>query len=234
MSENRNSFLESIKVDLGACIDTFNSYKFGFRDIFFAQALDQHIAISKAFNDLDFYTVVRIKSFTSTINKLKQKGIENVYDIHGIKHVLRNVNKNYCYEIQHFLEKFYSLNNINLIDSRTKDYIASPKSNHYQAIHQSAIVPNENGRRFEVQIKTDLMEKIAKFGEASHANYYKPRVLGNYPTTKVPEYMIIRNNEDGSVSHLLTFEECFQYFYNISFQDYINLKTNDKSETMLP
>lgn len=228
MSENRNSFLESIKVDLGACIDTYNAYKFDFRDAFFAQALEQHMAISKAFEHLDFYTVVRIKSFASAMDKLKQKGIDNVYDIHGLKHVLRSVDKSYCYKLQHFLEEYYALNNIELLDARTKDYIANPKSNHYQAIHQSAMVLGENNRRFETQIKTDVMERIAKFGEASHSDFYKPRVLGDYPTTKVPEYMVIRNNKDHIQSHVLTFAECFQYFYNIDFKEYIDSKQKDR------
>lgn len=227
MSEFRNSFFDSLKVDLGACIDTYNAYKLKFRDAFFAQALEQHIAISKAFPSLDFYTIARVKSFASAMDKLQEKGIENVYDIHGLKHVLRNVDKNYCYKLQAFLREYYVLHGIELLDSRTKDYIAKPKSNHYQAIHQSAIVSGEDNRRFELQIKTDIMEKIARFGEASHADFYKPRELGDYPTTKVPEYMVIRNNKDNIQSHILTFAECFQYFYNIDFKNYIDSKQKD-------
>ena len=222
MSEKRNPFLESLKVNLAGLIDTYNKYKFDLKDKFFEQALSQHEAIAQAFPDLDFYTVARIKSYESSMNKLKNKGVKNVYDIHGVKHVLRGADSDVCYKVKEFLEtEYYPSKNIKLVKSRTKDYIANPKSNHYQAIHQSA---NDNGRRFETQIKTDLMEKIARFGEASHADVYKPRTLGNYPTTKVPEYMVISGKQ---VRHL-TFEECFQYFYNINFKEYVASQQKDR------
>ena len=223
-----NAFRKSLEFDIANCYDEYPRYAFDFKKAFFHQAFDNYCAIRKQFPELDFYTICRIKSFHSTLQKASEKSLDRIYDIHGIRHILCSVNDDmnestlisYCYRLQHFLEKYYKQTGICVIDDRTKDYIATPKENGYQAIHLSAYVPGESSRRFETQIKTEHMNEVAKYGLANHAAKYKPRNLGKHPTISVPSYSIIHEVGGHPVMDELSFEDCFQYFYNISYQDY--------------
>lgn len=231
MSENRNEFLESLQFDISSAIEEYSKYENEYKDDFYKQAIDVHKAIQEAFPGLDFHTVCRIKSFDSTLGKAKRKTLDKVFDIHGMKHIIHSVHGDtdeailmgYCYKLKDFLEKYYSQSNV--VISRLKDYITSPKENGYEAIHLSGVVVSQNNRRFETQIKTAEMEKIAKYGSANHAEKYKPRDFGRYPLAKVPQYMTIITSNDGTItSYRLTREECFQYFFNRPYKDYLNQK----------
>jgi len=54
---------------------------------------------------------------------------------------------------------------------RFKDYIAQPKPNGYQSLHSTLFCKEEEGRTFEVQIRTQQMDREAEFGVAAHWNY---------------------------------------------------------------
>lgn len=169
----------------------------------------------------------------ATLEKAKRKGIENIYDIHGIKHIIIAIKGNdneslltdYCYKLENFLQDYYHSCSIELISERRKDYISTPKDTNYQAIHLSSR-DSKNGRRFETQIKTKQMEKTAKFGSASHASIYKPRNLGKTPLAKLPTYLPIVTFEDGKpMVYELPQDVAFQYFYGMPY-DTNYLKTN--------
>src|SRR5699024_249846 len=49
------------------------------------------------------------------------------------------------------------------------DYIARPKPNGYRSLH--TVVADEQGRRFEVQIRTKEMHHFAEYGMAAHWRY---------------------------------------------------------------
>lgn len=228
----RNDFLESIKFDIAPAIEEYSKYLYDYKQNFYKQAFGAHIAISKIFPEIDFHTICRIKSFNSSLNKAKHKGLDRVYDIHGIRHVINSVSENdneelltkYCYKIKRYLEGYYSSLGIQIAHNREKDYIASPKENGYQAIHISGFVPNDFGRRFETQIKTTKMDEYAKYGNANHAEKYKPRALGKNPLANVPRYAVIRNIDGNPVMHELSENDCFQYFYNVPYDKYIEIK----------
>lgn len=146
MSTNRNDFLESLQFDIAGAIDTYSKYSVGdYKKDFKNYALAEHLAILQAFPGLKLHTMCRIKSMNATLQKAQHKGIDHIYDIHGIKHIIIDVNGNddetvlidVCYKLEKFLQAYYSSNNINLISDRRKDYITTPKDTNYQAIHNS-------------------------------------------------------------------------------------------------
>lgn len=236
MNLNRNEFLENLHFDIAPAIEEYSNYLTEYKKLFYTQAHDVHQAIQKAFPTMDFHTICRIKSFDSTLDKIKRRTKEKVFDIHGMKHIIHSVDGDtsepvlmaYCYKMKSFLENYYS--NLGIEISRIKDYIASPKESGYEALHLSGKVLNENSRKFETQIKTVKMEEIAKHGSANHAEKYKPRQLGNYPIAKVPHYLTIFTSDDGQIlSHELSLSERFQYFYNIPYETYLeNIKNENQ------
>ncbi len=232
MKEQRNDFMETLRFDVASSIETYSMYLYEYRNQLKAQAVAIHSAIMEEFPELDFTTICRIKSFDSTMDKIKHKGLDKVYDIHGLKHIIYSVNDSidesllikYCYILRNFVKDYYKKKGCQIPSQRIKDYILDPKDNGYKALHLSG---QKGDRKFETQIKTAKMEQIAKYGNAKHSEIYKPRALGKNPILKLPRYFTVVTQNGAPVVKELTLAECFQYFYNIPYDEYVKSMNED-------
>lgn len=100
-----------------------------------------------------------------SINKkmiTKNKHFEEILDLLAIR-IVTQTELN-CYEILGYIHATYRP-----IPGRLKDYIAVPKMNMYRSLHTTIVGPD--GRIYEVQIRTEEMDKIAERGVAAHWAY---------------------------------------------------------------
>ena len=115
-------------------------------------------------NKIEFRIFGRSKHLYSIYNKMtkKHKRFEEILDLLAIR-IITKTELN-CYEILGYIHAKYKP-----IPGRLKDYIAVPKPNMYQSLHTTII--SEDGKIFEVQIRTEEMDDIADRGVAAHWRY---------------------------------------------------------------
>lgn len=119
--------------------------------------------------DLDYTITGRNKSIYSIYKKMVNKGVsfDEVYDRFAIRIVYK------CPEEQ---EKFCAWKIYSIVTDkfhpnpgRLRDWIATPKSTGYEALHITVMGP-EN-RWVEVQIRSERMNELAEKGYAAHYKY---------------------------------------------------------------
>lgn len=92
-----------------------------------------------------------------------------------------------CYYVQHVLRDYWPVAD----KSHVKDYVRYPKPNGYQSLHYTSAI-NSHGQTwpFEIQIRSQVMHRIAEFGLAAHWDYKlgnkKIELLPPSPKKEVP------------------------------------------------
>jgi guanosine-3',5'-bis(diphosphate) 3'-pyrophosphohydrolase len=118
---------------------------------------------------IDYVLKGRPKSIYSIRRKMKAQNVsfDEVYD----KFALRIVYKSNPHEEKFVAWKIYSIvtDHYRPSPSRLRDWISSPKSTGYEALHITVMGPK--GRWVEVQVRSERMDEIAEKGYAAHYKY---------------------------------------------------------------
>lgn len=112
----------------------------------------------------------RIKSHYSIHKKMRAKdcNLDGLYDYYAFRIITDTVLN--CYKVFGLLH-----GNWRHVPHRIKDFIATPKPNLYQSIHTTLI--SEEGTKFEVQVRTHAMHRLAEEGVAAHWTYKNGRLI---------------------------------------------------------
>ena len=131
----------------------------------FARKISEKLKTEK----LDFKINGRSKSIYSIRNKMFKKNIniDEVYDRFAVRII---------YDAKPVLEKLIAWKIYSIVTdvyrpnpTRLRDWISTPKSNGYEALHITVVGPNK--RWIEVQIRSTRMHEIAERGYAAHYKY---------------------------------------------------------------
>lgn len=118
---------------------------------------------------IEFSLKGRPKSIYSIRRKMKAQGVtfDEVYD----KFALRIIYKSKVNDEKFLAWKIYSIvtDHYRPSPSRLRDWISSPKSTGYEALHITVMGPK--GRWVEIQVRSERMDEIAEKGYAAHHKY---------------------------------------------------------------
>ncbi len=111
----------------------------------------------------------RPKSIFSIRRKMQRQGVsfEEVYDKFAVRIIYKSGLKNekfLAWKIYSIVTDYFRPN-----PTRLRDWISSPKSTGYEALHITVMGPK--GRWVEVQIRSERMNEIAEKGYAAHYKY---------------------------------------------------------------
>ncbi|WP_299161123.1 RelA/SpoT family protein [uncultured Eudoraea sp.] len=118
---------------------------------------------------LEYYIKGRMKSIYSIRKKMVSQNVtfDEIYDKFAIRIIYRSDKQNekfIAWKIYSIVTDHFTPNPI-----RLRDWISSPKSTGYEALHITVMGPE--GKWVEVQIRSERMHEIAEKGYAAHFKY---------------------------------------------------------------
>lgn len=135
----------------------------------YIKSISEILSQSMVNEGIDFVIKGRPKSIYSIRRKMKVQGVtfDEVYD----KFALRIIYKSNLHDEKFIAWKIYSVvtNHYRPSPSRLRDWISSPKSTGYEALHITVMGPL--GRWVEIQVRSERMDEIAEKGYAAHYKY---------------------------------------------------------------
>lgn len=151
------------------------------REQFIAQTVRQ---LSVALEKMEIVADItgRPKHIYSIYNKMRQKELDfsQLFDVRAMRIIVQTERD--CYSALGLVHELW----VPMADE-FDDYISRPKPNGYRSLH--TVVADENGRPFEVQIRTRAMHEFAEFGMAAHWRYKEsPRPGANEATAATGQY----------------------------------------------
>jgi GTP diphosphokinase / guanosine-3',5'-bis(diphosphate) 3'-diphosphatase len=106
----------------------------------------------------------RAKHLYSIYGKIKNRGynFDEILDLIAVRVIVPRVED--CYHALGVIHMIYTP-----LEGKFTDHIATPRSNMYQALHTKVFGPE--GRKVEVQIRSEAMDRTAEIGVAAHWRY---------------------------------------------------------------
>lgn len=135
----------------------------------YIKAISDILSTSLQEEGIEFTMKGRPKSIYSIRRKMKNQGVtfDEVYD----KFALRIIYKSNPHDEKFIAWKIYSVvtDHYRPSPSRLRDWISSPKSTGYEALHITVMGPK--GRWVEIQVRSERMDEVAEKGYAAHYKY---------------------------------------------------------------
>lgn len=135
----------------------------------YIEAISTVLKTSLDLEGVEYIIKGRPKSIYSIRRKMQAQNVsfDEVYD----KFALRIVYKSNTHDEKFLAWKIYSIvtDHYRPSPSRLRDWISSPKSTGYEALHITVMGPK--GRWVEVQVRSERMDEIAEKGYAAHYKY---------------------------------------------------------------
>jgi len=128
---------------------------------YIVDVLNEHIRASGV---RSFSVNGRSKHIHSIYKKMKRKNVslDEIYDATAVRILVETVEQ--CYDVLGMVHSLWKQ-----VPAEFDDYIINVKSNGYQSLHTA--VEDQEGRVFEVQIRTFHMHELAEMGVAAHWKY---------------------------------------------------------------
>ena len=165
----------------------------------------------------------RPKHIYSIVKKMRGKSLdfEQVFDIRALRVVVPASDD--CYGVLAWVHAHFMP-----VPEEFDDYIAKPKANGYQSLH--TVVRDEQGRAFEIQIRSRAMHDHAEHGVAAHWAYKEAGAKGYAGVSATSEY----DAKIAVLRQLLAWERDLSGSHQGLFDDRIYVLTPDAAIVELP
>uniref|UniRef100_UPI003571293A RelA/SpoT family protein n=2 Tax=Pigmentiphaga litoralis TaxID=516702 RepID=UPI003571293A len=140
------------------------------RELFINQAVTR-VSAALAAAGIAGEVTGRPKHIYSIWNKMRNKRMDfaSLFDLRALRIIVDDIRT--CYTALSLVHNLWTP-----VPNEFDDYISRPKPNGYRSLH--TVVYDDDGRPFEVQIRTEEMHQFAEFGMAAHWRYKEAGAKG--------------------------------------------------------